>query len=135
MKYFAYGMNTNLDSMAYRCPTAVCLGAARIQDHRLVFRTHADIESAPGEQCWGVLWDITDQDLESLDQLEGFPTYYKRKQVMVYQDKRSVSAITYYMTDQTCERRPSQGYLEMVREGYEQNGVPTAQLMHCVEHS
>ena len=128
MKYFAYGMNTNLDSMSLRCPTAVCLGVAAVDDHRLVFRCHADIEAAPGEQVWGVLWDITPADLAALDRLEGFPEYYVRKHIMVRQGQRRVSALVYYMTDQTYQQEPSAGYLAMVTEGYEQHGVTLLQL-------
>ena len=128
MKYFAYGMNTNLEEMSHRCPTAQCLGPAWIKDHRLVFRTHADIESAVSEQCWGVMWEISSKDLEALDRLEGWPYYYKRKTVMIYQNDRMVSGLVYYMTDQSYEQAPSAGYLECVQEGYQANGVPTAQL-------
>jgi len=41
MKMFSYGMNCNLNEMARRCPTAICLGAAWIEDYEFVFRTHA----------------------------------------------------------------------------------------------
>ena len=75
MKYFAYGMNTNLDSMSHRCPTAKCLGPAWIDDHEFVFRTHADIAESAGSICYGVLWDITKADLKALDRLEGYPYY------------------------------------------------------------
>jgi hypothetical protein len=30
MKYFAYGMNTNIEQMATRCPSAENLGPARL---------------------------------------------------------------------------------------------------------
>ena len=128
MKYFAYGMNTNLDEMARRCPTAQCLGPAYIKDHRLVFRTHADVESAAGEQCWGVLWEISQTDLKALDLLEGFPYYYGRKTVMIHKQDHFVAGLVYYMNDQTSEQEPSLGYYQTVWEGYQQNDVPTDQL-------
>lgn len=128
MKMFAYGMNTNLAEMARRCPTAVCLGAAWIDDYEFVFRTHADISESPGGICYGVLWDISKSDLRALDRLEGFPYYYTRFRVRVNLGDRFVYAITYQMTDQTYMQQPGSGYLEMVREGYTQNGVPTEQI-------
>ena len=42
--YLAYGMNTNIDQMASRCPGSVSIGRVDIPDHRLVFRGVADIE-------------------------------------------------------------------------------------------
>lgn len=132
MKYFAYGMNTNLDSMRHRCPTAVCLGAAWINNYEFVFRTHADIQKNPGSICYGVLWDITPADLKSLDALEGYPYYYNRFRVRVNQGDHFVYAVTYQMTDQTYIQEPGRSYLEMVREGYEQNGVPTGQIDQAI---
>ena len=132
MKYFAYGMNTNLDGMAGRCPTAVCLGPAWIDGYEFVFRTHADIAKSPGSVCHGVLWDITKEDLQSLDMLEGYPYYYTRFRVRVNLGNHFVYALTYQMNDQSCIQEPGLGYLEMVREGYTQNGVPTNQIDQAI---
>ena len=132
MKYFAYGMNTNLDGMAGRCPTAVCLGPAWIDGYEFVFRTHADIAESPGGICYGVLWDITRADLQALDRLEGYPYYYTRFRVRVNLGDHFVYALTYQMNDQTYIQEPSRGYLEMVTEGYQQNAVPTAQIDQAI---
>ena len=132
MKYFAYGMNTNLAEMARRCPTAVSLGAAWIDNYEFVFRTHADIAESPGGICYGVLWDISKADLRALDALEGYPYYYTRFRVRVNTGDHFVYALTYQMTDQTYIQEPSRGYLEMVREGYLQNAVPTDQIDRAI---
>jgi gamma-glutamylcyclotransferase (GGCT)/AIG2-like uncharacterized protein YtfP len=132
MKYFSFGMNTNLDQMATRCPTARCIGPAWIDDYEFVFRTHADIAESPGSICYGVLWDISKADLKSLDKLEGYPYYYTRFRVRVNLGDHFVYAITYQMTDQTYIQEPSSGYLEMVREGYQANGVPTDQIDRAI---
>jgi gamma-glutamylcyclotransferase (GGCT)/AIG2-like uncharacterized protein YtfP len=132
MKYFAYGMNTNLDQMQQRCPGAVSLGAAWIDDYEFTFRTHADIEYKPGARCHGVLWEIDDQNLHALDRLEGFPYYYTRFRVRVNTDQYFVHAITYQMNDQSILDHPGSGYLAMVTEGYEQNNVPITQIDHAI---
>ena len=132
MKYFAYGMNTNLEEMQKRCPTAVCLGAAQLDHYEFKFCTHADIEKSPGSVCHGVLWELTDQDLKALDALEGYPYYYTRFRVTVCIGKRKVKAIVYQMNDQSYIQEPGQGYLEMVTEGYCQNGVPTDQIDRAI---
>jgi hypothetical protein len=36
------------------------------------------------------------------------------------------------MNDQTYIQQPGSGYLELVREGYQQNGVPTNQIDHAI---
>ena len=132
MKYFAYGMNTNLDQMASRCPGATSLGPAWLDDYEFVFRTHADIVKSPGSICYGVLWDITPEHLQALDALEGYPYYYTRFRVKVNLGDHSVYALTYQMNDQSYIQEPGVGYLQMVTEGYEQNGVPTTQIDRAI---
>ena len=132
MKYFAYGMNTNLDEMSRRCPGAVSLGTAQLNDYEFVFRTHADIVKRSGSICHGVLWDLTDKDLKALDALEGYPFYYTRFKVTVWLNGRKVKALVYQMNNQKYVQEPSPGYLEMITEGYLQNGVPTDQLDEAI---
>lgn len=126
-------MNTNLDEMAARCPGAVCLGPAWINDYALVFRYFADIEPSAGNWCDGVLWEITDDNLSALDRLEGYPWHYTRFTVVVHTDRGSDTALVYQMTDQSYEQPPSGHYYNMVAEGYVQNSVPTDQLIANLE--
>jgi gamma-glutamylcyclotransferase (GGCT)/AIG2-like uncharacterized protein YtfP len=135
LKYFAYGMNTNLDEMAARCPGAVCLGPAWIEGYALVFRHFADIEPAVENYCDGVLWEITDDNLAALDRLEGYPYHYTRFTVVVHTDRGSDTALVYQMTDQSYEHPPSNHYFNTVYEGYEQNSVDTHQLIETLELS
>ena len=44
----AYGMNTNLNSMRWRCPQARSLGKVTLKDHKLAFRTFCDAVNKPG---------------------------------------------------------------------------------------
>jgi gamma-glutamylcyclotransferase (GGCT)/AIG2-like uncharacterized protein YtfP len=132
MKYFAYGMNTNLDQMAGRCPGATSLGPAQLDNYEFVFRTHADIAKTPGSVCYGVLWDIDPEHLRALDALEGYPHYYTRFRVRINLGDQSVYALTYQMNDQSYLQEPSVGYLQMVTEGYQQNGVPTDQIDRAI---
>jgi hypothetical protein len=131
--YFAYGMNTNLREMARRCPDAVCHGAVVLQDHKFVFRRHADIEYSPGHHCEGVLWEITDPCEQALDFLEGYPHYYDKKDVIV-ESRQAVNgmtkfvAMTYYMTEQKSMHLPGDIYLTCVREGYRDNGLNDYQI-------
>jgi len=58
--YLAYGMNTNLISMATRCPAAQSLGKVKLPGHKLSFKYFCDIESAVGQDMECVLWNITE---------------------------------------------------------------------------
>ena len=128
-------MNTNLTQMAARCPGAVCLGPAWIDNYALVFRHFADIEPEVDSYCDGVLWEITDDNLVALDALEGYPYHYTRFSVVVNTDRGTDTALVYQMVDQSFEQPPSNHYFNTVYEGYEQNNVDTHQLIEVLELS
>lgn len=128
MKYFAYGMNTNLAQMAKRCPAAVSLGAAVLPNYEFRFACHADVLENDKMDVEGVLWDITDNCLASLDRLEGYPHYYLRKWVTVIHEGIQVQALVYYMAGFNQDSMPSDYYLEMLYEGYFEHGVDTCQI-------
>ena len=133
MKYFAYGMNTNTAQMALRCPGAVSLGASELPGYEFRFSHHADVIENPEFNTQGVLWEITDKCLDSLDRLEGYPTYYQRKMVTVYQDGKPVEAMVYYMMNCPYDALPSDGYLAMLYEGYREHGVSYRQIHESID--
>jgi len=126
-------MNTHPDQMAKRCPDATLIGVAYLNDYRLVFRNHADIEIQPGSIVSGVLWEVSDSDMIALDRLEGFPTYYLRQRVLVQTETEAYVAWVYSMADQDYELTPNQSYYDLCTAGYVAHGVPTAQLVEALE--
>ena len=135
MLYFAYGMNTNRAEMAQRCPGAMSLGHARLVDRIFRFATHADVVKCKGSYVDGVLWTIDDFHLNALDRLEGYPYYYNRRRLRVAHDNRIVMAETYYMQPGNLDSLPSQGYFDMVFEGYNQHNIPLDQVYNSVYES
>ena len=126
--YFAYGMNTNAQEMARRCPDSALIGVGWLENYALTFRQFADIEPAPDTRCWGVIWRLSPRDLEALDQLEGYPYHYTRFSTVAHTESGPVACLVYQMVDQDYESPPSQGYLNCVTEGYATHGVPQEQL-------
>jgi gamma-glutamylcyclotransferase (GGCT)/AIG2-like uncharacterized protein YtfP len=126
--YFAYGSNTHVPQMRQRCPGAINLGLATLPEYRLCFRGHADIELNLDYQVQGVLWEITDTDLDALDRYEGFPAYYLRHRVFVETDQGICAAWVYTMAEQEYVSSPTSVYLDVCREGYHQNGIDQAQI-------
>ena len=133
--YFAYGMNTNRDEMAYRCPGAVPLGKAILPGYRLEFKSFATIVPSPKETVEGVLWTITDGDESALDMLEGYPEFYDKKTVSVEHDNQSYIAMTYIMCPREQGHAPSDGYYSMVSEGYQSFGLRQQQLLDAKNRS
>ena len=133
--YFAYGMNTNPGEMERRCPGSRPLGKADLEGYRFVFRGHADVELAEDHECVkGVLWEISDLDLEALDSLEGFPDYYLRQRVKVQFEGWEYIAWVYTMQDQSFKSGPSETYYNMCRAGYEYFGVDTDQIQEALDY-
>lgn len=135
MLYFAYGMNTNTQGMAHRCPSAVAFGCAQLLGHSFRFAGPADVQVNRFSQVDGVLWDITDECLKSLDTLEGYPYFYNRKWAKVKLNGEICQALVYYMQPGNKTRAPSSGYFATVLEGYEEFAVPTKQLWENVTQS
>ena len=135
MLYFAYGMNTNRSEMAQRCPGALSLGHARLVDRIFRFATHADVVKCKGSYVDGVLWTIDDFHLNALDRLEGYPYYYNRRSLRVAHNDRIVVAETYYMQPGNLDSLPSQGYFDLVVEGYNQHNIPLDQVYNSVYES
>jgi len=111
MYYLAYGMNTNRDAMAARCPKAKPLGGFYLPDHRLTFRGVA-LMVLPV-----VLWEITHDCLRALDRLEGYPTLYDRRKIngdwLIYDMNGNKGALA----------TPSSGYYDMIEQGYKDFGL------------
>ena len=82
MLYFSYGMNTNVQEMHSRCPGVQSLGHSRLINYAFRFAQHADVVKCNGSYVDGVLWEITTDHLNSLDQLEAY--YYFNSVVQGY---------------------------------------------------
>jgi gamma-glutamylcyclotransferase (GGCT)/AIG2-like uncharacterized protein YtfP len=132
--YFAYGMNTNREEMAYRCPSAVALGKAILPGYRFEFKSFATIVPSPGESVEGVLWTITETDESALDILEGYPEFYDKRHVKVQQGIDYI-AMTYIMNPREKNYAPSDGYYSMVSEGYQTFGLSQQQLLDAKNRS
>ena len=137
--YFAYGMNTNIDEMAQRCPKAINLGRCILKGFELKFRHHADIDQVEGSKMEGVLWDITPDCERALDNLEGYPYYYDKIEVVVIQDQPNQYghthsiAMAYVMTSKGLEHPPSIQYEDCLIEGYNANGLDVMKLTSKIE--
>lgn len=134
MLYFAYGSNMDPVQMAKRCPGAPVLGAARLPDHRLTFTYDSgawgggvgNVVPAPGEEVWGVLWDLDDEHVRTLDRYEGVAQdIYRRVQTAVIRDGEPVEAMIYLCRD-AGYKRPSRRYVRALVRGALAHGVPQA---------
>ncbi|KAK6501484.1 hypothetical protein TWF481_009322 [Arthrobotrys musiformis] len=83
--YFAYGSNLWLDQMSRRCPSSVFTSVARLPNYRWIIseRGYANIVRSPGDEVWGMLYDLPPADEASLDRYEGVPVAYVKEMMTV----------------------------------------------------
>jgi len=133
--YFAYGMNTNLDSMQTRCPEAECLGLAELLNFELEFAHHCNVQYRAGWRVPGLLWSITERDLNSLDITEGYPYYYTREGAPVEHEGQHKLAIVYTMVGTTEPNPPGPYYWDLVQAGYKENAISQHELVRALNNS
>ena len=137
--YIAYGSNLHMDQMLSRCPDAVKVGSAVIENYKLLFRSNrrrggvATIEPAKGESVPVGIWAISASDEIALDHYEGFPWLYEKWLFPVRVGCRKVLAMAYIMTPGHGIAPPSSYYLNIIAEGYHDFGFDTAPLLKAAE--
>lgn len=80
MLYFAYGSNMQWERIKERCPLVKFMHRALLPDYRLTFPRYsqnnrcwtASVEQAEGQYVWGVVYEIQEHDVSSLNQQEGY---------------------------------------------------------------
>ena len=110
--YFAYGANLSREGMAYRCPDATPYQKFTLRGWRLDFAHHATIVPHPGRSVEGALWKITEDCERSLDQFEGYPSYYSKR--ILAQDGREFMV---YIMNPPLTGSPGVGYLDILEQG------------------
>jgi gamma-glutamylcyclotransferase len=130
---FAYGSNLAASEMDAWCPEARFAGVARLPDHRLSLNRRSirwgggavDIVRAPGEEVWGVLYEVPDGTLDLLDAKEGEGWAYRRVEVEVEHGGHRVAAEAYEVVDKAPEKvSPAPEYAALLVRGARQRGLP-----------
>src|ERR1700753_2463662 len=123
--YFAYGSNLSVQQMAQRCPGAVNPRPATLADHDWLInhRGVATIERFDGGEVHGVLWQVTDHDLATLDSAEGVPVRYRRDRLSVHTND-GASPAWVYIDHRVTPGPPRPGYLPRIIDGAVHHGLP-----------
>ncbi|OYV24210.1 MAG: replication protein, partial [Mycobacterium sp. 20-66-4] len=123
--YFAYGSNVCIEQMARRCPDAVDPRPAVLSDHDWLIneRGVATVEPAVGNQVHGVLWQLSEHDLATLDSAEGVPVRYRRDRLTVHTDGGPARAWV-YIDHRVTPGPPRPGYLPKIINGAIHHGLP-----------
>lgn len=125
MYYFAYGSNMNWAQLQRRCPSSrfVCVG--RLAGYRFGITRHsrlrncgtANVCPAPGQEVWGIVYEIPDGELAILD---GFEDGYRREILPVQPAAASappLDALVYVAGIEENVPLPSREYRRLIVEG------------------
>jgi gamma-glutamylcyclotransferase (GGCT)/AIG2-like uncharacterized protein YtfP len=149
MHYFAFGSNLNPEQMSVRCPGHKVVGLAALRDHRLVFPVVsrdwgggvAGVQVAHGSIVWGVVYDLDDAQIASLDRYEGYHgpgdsrNLYEREKIWVELTRpddgslpRRLRAEHYVIANLASAAPPSRRYLDAILAGGRQHHLPDEYL-------
>jgi len=144
MLYFSFGSNLDPDQMRARCPAHRVVGTALLRDHKLVFPLFsegwgggvASVQLSHGNDVWGALFELSEDDMAALDRFEGFRApgdphnLYEREHIWVELVRpedgsvpRRVRAWT-YLAHTANPTPPSRRYLDAVLKGARAHRLP-----------
>jgi cation transport regulator ChaC len=138
-EYFAYGSNMCSKRLKARSVAYKPLGVpAVINDYSLVFNktskdgsSKANITSCPGRQVWGVLYNISDKDMEALNNAE---LGYKRKRMTIKLESGIEKEAFVYIADWTSDtpKKPYTWYVRYLVVGAREHKLP-AEYIYSLE--
>ena len=132
--YIAYGSNINLEQMAHRCPNSKVVSTEMMQGYELKFRGVATIVPNEKSEVPVLIWEIDGRDEHSLDRYEGFPNLYRKElfDIEVNGEKKECMA---YLMNKGQISPPTSYYYNVIKQGYEANGMDTSYLRAALERS
>jgi gamma-glutamylcyclotransferase (GGCT)/AIG2-like uncharacterized protein YtfP len=134
--YFAYGSNMNWPQMQRRCPSSRFVCVARLLDYQFGITRHsrlrdcgtANVYRAAGREVWGIVYDISDEDLMILD---GFEDGYRREILSVYPfdtGRQPLAALVYVAAVEENVPRPNAEYRRLLVDGAKHWQLPQLYL-------
>ena len=134
--YFAYGSNMNWPQMQRRCPSAQFVCVARLANYEFGITRHsrlrncgtANVFPAEGQEVCGIVYEVTDADLVTLDTFEDG---YRRELMPVYvlgDGAQPLVVLIYVAEIETNVPRSNTEYKRLILEGARHWNLPANDL-------
>ena len=113
MLYFAYGSHMDPQQMERNCPNYQYIGMGELKDYHLgVFLSTLErdksvlgVTEAKGKSVWGVMYEINDHHLKTLDEITGYNKDLSEKiQVEITMKKNTFQGFTYLYYKESTEK-------------------------------
>ena len=141
VKYFAYGSNLDLPQMKRRCPSSKLISKGSLSGYRLTFNRFssgwgggvADVIQDQGSKVWGLVFELSDTDLERLDRYEGYhkdwTSLYERWKTVIDTPNGQVSDVwVYTVVEKQKFVKPTPEYLQIIKDAAVKWNFPKAYL-------
>ena len=128
-KYFAYGSNLDLSQMKRRCPKSRLISKGSLSGHSLTFNRFssgwgggvADVIQDQDSKVWGLVFEISDSDLERLDRYEGYhkdqTSMYERWKAVIDTPNGQISDVwVYTVVEKQKFIQPTLEYLQIIKD-------------------
>tara|TARA_B100000508_G_C11307310_1_gene202841 strand:+ start:135 stop:611 length:477 start_codon:yes stop_codon:yes gene_type:complete len=129
IKYFAYGSNLDLPQMKSRCPESKLISKGSLSGYRLTFNRFssgwgggvADVIQEQDSKVWGLIFEISDTDLERLDRYEGYykdqNSLYERWKAVINTPNGQISDVwVYTVIEKQKFVQPTIEYLQIIKD-------------------
>ena len=137
MLYWAYGSNLCVSQMRRRCPRAKQLRPLHMTEAKLIFRGVADVTLRKNCVTPGGLWKITGECERILDAHEGAGkgkgSFYIKRYIPVMHEGRKQDCLFYQMKATRGIQPPSEAYINVIEQGYNDFGLDLAYLNEALE--
>ena len=139
--YVAYGSNLNVQQMSYRCPGATVAFTGYLINWKLLYRgshtgSYATVKRQKGSRVPVAVWNIDSKNEKALDLYEGYPRFYKKRNVFVQlKNGTRKKAMIYLLPDSATAGRPSSRYVGTVLQGYKDMGIDTDYLYDSLDYN
>ena len=127
--YFAYGSNLDLPQMKRRCPSSKLISKGSLSGYRLTFNRYssgwgggvADVIQDQNSEVWGLVFKLSDTDLERLDRYEGYykdqNSLYERWKAVINTPNGQISDVwVYTVIEKQKFVQPTIEYLQIIKD-------------------
>jgi len=133
MLYFSYGSFLDSETLKKHASNAKYMKRAVLPDFEVQFnflsKTYdggvTGVEPAAGKKALGVLYNVSLDEIEKLDIVEGVPTgiYYRQTVTVMDEDGNEHQAETYRTSDPKGPFTPTKRYLGLMIKGAKEHGL------------
>ncbi len=133
MLYFSYGSFLDSETLKKHALNAKYMKRAVLYDFEVKFnflsKTYdggvTGVEPATGKKAFGVLYNVSPNEIEKLDIVEGVPAgiYYRETVTVIDEDGNEHRAETYRTTDPKGPFTPTKRYLVLMIRGAKEHGL------------